>query len=192
MQTIKKILTKCKEDGTPPLLAILEYRNTPVDGLKSPAELMMSRQLRSILPATNYHLTPKPVDKSEVFSKRLTLQGRQKRYYDHHARPLESLNKQDHVHLQINKKWQPGKIVEIADTPRSYMVETRDGGTYRRNRRFIRKDNTTPEPPRQSPDQSPSTPSTELNPPAPVDTTSAPVLTTRVGRVVRRPKFLDE
>ena len=36
-----------------PYLSLLEYRNTPVDNFKSPAQLLMSRRLRSILPSTN-------------------------------------------------------------------------------------------------------------------------------------------
>ncbi len=52
VQTAKRIFTKAKEDKRDPYLSLLEYRNTPVDGLKSPAQILMSRRLRSILPNT--------------------------------------------------------------------------------------------------------------------------------------------
>ena len=182
VQTAKKILTKAKEDGKNPLLALLEYRCTPVDGHKSPAEIFYGRQLRSILPSANHHLQPKPTDIPKVINRRQMLQDRQKKYYDLHAKPLEALNNQDKVHLQINDKWQPGKIVEIADTPRSYMVETKDGGTYRRNRKFIRKDKYNII---NYPERPPPPSSAEPSPTTTAETMSVPVTTTRSGRVVR-------
>ena len=187
VQTAKKILTKAKEDGTNPLLALLEYRCTPVDGHKSPAEILYGRQLRSILPTASHHLQQKPTDTPQIIIRRQILQDRQKKYYDLHAKPLETLEKHDPVHLQVNNRWKPGKVIEIAKTPRSYLVETQDG-TYRRNRRFLRKDiTTTQEASGQPPDQ--PSPSAETSPPTPAG--MAPV-TTRLGRVVRRPKFADE
>uniref|UniRef100_A0A3Q3J2L6 Integrase catalytic domain-containing protein n=1 Tax=Monopterus albus TaxID=43700 RepID=A0A3Q3J2L6_MONAL len=43
IKTAKQILTKAREDRKDPYLSLLEYRNTPVDGLKSPAQILMSR-----------------------------------------------------------------------------------------------------------------------------------------------------
>ena len=193
VQIAKKIMTKAKEDRRNPLLALLEYRCTPVDGLKSPAEILYGRQLRSILPSTNQHLQQTTTDMQKIIQRRQEMQDRQKRYYDRQAKPLPPLNVKDPVHLQRNGKWQPGTIVDVAATPRSYTVQTQDGGTYRRNRRFIRKDadNTTttveaPEPTTAKPHQADATPST------PSQTEVPGVITTRSGRVVRRPKAADE
>ena len=128
----------------------------------------------------------------KIIQRRQEMQDRQKRYYDRQAKPLPPLNVKDPVHLQRNGKWQPGTIVDVAATPRSYIVQTQDGGTYRRNRRFIRKDadNTTtvqaPEPTTAKPHQADATPST------PSQTETPGVITTRSGRVVRRPKAADE
>ena len=50
IHTIKNLLRKACEDGNDPYIALLEYRNTPVSGLKeSPAQLLMSRMLKSKL-----------------------------------------------------------------------------------------------------------------------------------------------
>jgi hypothetical protein len=49
-------MDKAKADKRDPYLSLLEYRNTPVDNFKSPAQLLMSRRLRSILPSTNQQL----------------------------------------------------------------------------------------------------------------------------------------
>ncbi|RXN07244.1 sec1 family domain-containing 2-like protein [Labeo rohita] len=45
VQIAKSILTKAKMDRKDPYLSLLEYRNTPVDNFKSPAQLLMSRRL---------------------------------------------------------------------------------------------------------------------------------------------------
>ena len=48
IQTIKNLLKKACEDGNDPYIVLLEYRNTPISGLKeSPARLLMSRMLKS-------------------------------------------------------------------------------------------------------------------------------------------------
>ena len=193
VQIAKKIMTKAKEDRRNPLLALLEYRCTPVDGMKSPAEILYGRQLRSILPSTSQHLQQTETDLQQIIQRRQTMQDRQKRYYDRQAKPLPPLNVRDTVYLQSKNKWQPGTIVDVADTPRSYIVKTQEGGTYRRNRRFIRKDaeNTTP------PVQAPEPPTAAEHHPADA-TPSKPsppeqqIVTTRSGRVVRRPKAADE
>ena len=40
--TAKSMLTKCKESGQDFYLALLEYRNTPIDQIGSPSQLLMS------------------------------------------------------------------------------------------------------------------------------------------------------
>ena len=49
VQTVKNILKKSKASQLDPLLAFLEYRNTHIDNIGSPAELLMSR----VCPTTN-------------------------------------------------------------------------------------------------------------------------------------------
>ena len=129
----------------------------------------------------------------EIIQRRQIMQARKKNYYDRQAKLLQPLNVKDPVYLQSNNKWQPGTIVDVADTPRSYIVKTQDGGTYRRNRRFIRKDAENKTTPVQAPE-----PPTAAEP-HPADATSStptlteqPIITTRSGRVVRRPKAADE
>ena len=62
MQTVKRLLTKAKADGKDPYLSLLEYRNTPIDDVGSPSQLLMSRRLQSILPNTVSQLKPQVVD----------------------------------------------------------------------------------------------------------------------------------
>lgn len=61
VQAAKRMLDKAKAANKDPYLALLEYRNTPVDNLRSPDQLLMSQQLRSILPAISRQLQPQVV-----------------------------------------------------------------------------------------------------------------------------------
>ena len=50
IQIVKNLLTKAKQSGKDPYLAMLESRNCPVENLSLPAQLIHGRCLRSLLP----------------------------------------------------------------------------------------------------------------------------------------------
>ena len=51
IQTLKRILKKADYENKDPYLSLFEFRNTPVSGLPySPAQIIMSKRLRSKLP----------------------------------------------------------------------------------------------------------------------------------------------
>ena len=62
VQTAKYILDKAKAGMKDHHLSLLEHRNTLVDNLKSPAQLLMSRRLCSVLPVTARQLKPEAED----------------------------------------------------------------------------------------------------------------------------------
>ena len=64
VQTAKNIFKKVLNDLKDLDLALLDYRNTPVLGNISPAEALMSRKLRTTLPALNETFKPKLVNKN--------------------------------------------------------------------------------------------------------------------------------
>ena len=64
---------------------------------------------------------------------------RQKYYYDKHSKSLPELNIVDCVRIQSDGKWRPATVTSIPSAPRSYVVTTPEGQTYRRNRRHISK-----------------------------------------------------
>lgn len=138
VQTAKRILTKAKEDKKDPYLSLLEYRNTPVDGLKSPAQILMSRRLRSILPTTTSQLRPRTTPQRLVHARREECQRRQKQYYDTSTRPLPPPCTGAPIrYQQEDGKWKPATIIQPAETPRSYHIKTSDGQILRRNRRHL-------------------------------------------------------
>ncbi|CAB4044926.1 sec1 family domain-containing 2 [Paramuricea clavata] len=139
VQTAKRMLEKAKRDRRDPYLALLEQRNTPVASYKSPAQLSMGRCLRSLLPCTTNHLIPQTVCYHETQSMFQKKQAEQKSNYDKSAVPLQPLKTGEAVRVKQECEWRPGKVIEIADTPRSYLVETPEGAVYRRLRFAYRR-----------------------------------------------------
>ena len=139
VQTVKNILTKAKQDRRNPYLGLLEYRNTPIDDVGSPAQLLMSRRLRSIISTTNAQLQPKVLDPHKVEEKLRLKQEKQKHYFDQHAKHLHTLEKDDWIRVQMGSLWKPGVVTEHAGIPRSYRIRTDEGREYRRNRGVLMK-----------------------------------------------------
>lgn len=135
----KRILKKAKDAKTDFRAGLLEYRNTPVDGFRSPAQLLKGRQLRSVLPCTVKHLTPKTVSPAELRKVRQQHQQRQSCYYDRSAAPLPPLKAGQMVWCQLEEKgeWEKATIKSVHDS-RSYWITTESGGEYRRNRVHLR------------------------------------------------------
>ncbi|XP_060073561.1 uncharacterized protein K02A2.6-like [Ylistrum balloti] len=94
VQTMKRILEKTNANGQDPYLALLEYRNSPTD-TESPAQLLMSRELRSVLPVTQLKLQPRVVSSEHVQKTRQKSQQKQKKYFDIGAKRLSELNDGD-------------------------------------------------------------------------------------------------
>ena len=136
VQTVKNLLTKAKQDRRDPYLRLLEYRNTPIDDAGSPAQLLMSRRLRSIIPTTNAQLQPKVLDPRRVKAKLRLKQEKQK-----HAKHLPTLEKGDRIRIHMGSHWKPGVVTEhaCAETPRSCRIRTDEGRENRRNRRALMK-----------------------------------------------------
>ena len=139
----KQLLKKSKSDNRDPYLGLLEHRNTPVDNLAAPAQLLMSRSLRSVLPTTSNHLKPNVVDPELAREKMEQKQATQRHYYNQGARELKTLASGEEVHIQTKSgNWRPATVLGQHSTPRSYTVRTKDGNEYRRNRRHLLKSRT--------------------------------------------------
>ena len=139
VQIVKMLLTKAKADGKDPYLSLLEYRNTPIDDVGSPAQLLMSRRLQSILPNTLSQLQPSVVDPRKVEKKLKKKQERHKKYYDVGFQVLPSLQHGEMV--QVGDQWKEAMVKTQVTTPRSYNLKMPNGREVRRNRVHIRKPN---------------------------------------------------
>ena len=135
IQTVKQLLRKAHDSNTDPYIALLQYRNAPLTGLEvSPAQLLMSRSLRTKLPTLNQNLQPKVMNaRKELVSR----QEKQKMYHDRTSKPLPTLKKGDVVRVQHNGTWTRGEVSQVHSAPRSYIVDTEEGSALRRNRRDL-------------------------------------------------------
>jgi hypothetical protein len=133
VQTIKQLLRKTKSAQDDPNLALLEFRNTPVTGMKySPAEMLIGRKLRSTLPIANRNLLPRKI--KDVREQLLQRQITSKKFHDPSAKPLSDLNPTDTIRIHKNNEWQPAVVMSRHAAPRSYHVITAEGAELRRNR----------------------------------------------------------
>jgi len=140
VQTAKSIIKKAIDDKSDPHLALLEYRNTPInDRLGSPTQRLMGRRTKTLIPTSDSLLCPQTIKPSLVQQELEEQKRKQKYYYDRNAHPLQELKIGDQVSIQIDNRWCPAVVTDVAGTPRSYIVATPRGQKYRRNRRHIIK-----------------------------------------------------
>ena len=105
----------------------------------------MGRRTKTLLPTTCNLLLPKIIKPSSVKSALFKQKNTQKYYYDQKSRILPPLNTGDQVKFRSGAVWLPAVVTKVSDSPRSYVITTPKGQTYRRNRRHIRPAHTTQE-----------------------------------------------
>ena len=96
----KRILHKAKDANRDPYLPLLEYRNTPLECGYSPAQLLMGRRLRSVVPTTDRQLSPETIHVKKARENMQKQKDKSKIYHDQKARPLPSLKIRDRVMFQ--------------------------------------------------------------------------------------------
>ena len=142
VQTVKQMMRKVLEDGEDIHLALLNYRDSPIAGLEhSPSQLLMSRRLKTKLPVVESELMPSVVSNANDLQKR---QDTYKRYYDRGTKQLSNLAVGDSVRVLQGRRWEPAVVSNTACAPRSYIVTTPRGYSYRRNRYHLQDVNEPP------------------------------------------------
>ena len=87
VKTAKRLLRKALTASTDPYLAILDYRNTPTQGVgSSPAQRLMSRRTKTLLPTMNQLLQPQAGKPADDRARLIERQHKQKWYHDRTAR----------------------------------------------------------------------------------------------------------
>ena len=138
VKTAKKLMKRAELSKSEIYLSFLDHRNTPNDSGYSPAQCLMNRRTKTLLPVTSNLLKPEiSVNRHRSLC---VSQQRQKSYYDKHSKDLRSLEEGDVVRMKPfhGQQWKKATVCKrLAD--RSYRVETSDGGAYARNRVHLRK-----------------------------------------------------
>ena len=127
-----------KEDGD---LALLALGTTPLSSnIPSPAELLNGRMFKSTLPGK---IQPSK-NQEKVRNWLKVRQDNQSYYNNRHTKELPKLHRDQAIYAQdpVRKTWNPARVVEEGDSPRSYIVETGTGAHLRRNRIHLRPNNT--------------------------------------------------
>ena len=124
VKAVKLLFKKAKRDGQDPWLALLDYRNTPTEGIgTSPTASSLLR------PEVSAHSTEKLEWKRR----------KAKFYHNRHSKQLPELEIGQEVRmapLRKNQTWKQATCVEkLSD--RSYVVQS-GNETIRRNRQFLR------------------------------------------------------
>ena len=105
VQDVINILKKSLLSGNDPYLAMLEYRNTPIDGENSPANVFFNRDLRGILPVTEQRFKKTSFNKSKFNNFIKNSHVQQKRFFDRRAvQNPRNFRKNDLIWVQVTKK----------------------------------------------------------------------------------------
>ena len=195
VRSAKDLLERCKRDGTDINLAWLNQRNTPRDEvLGSPAQRLMSRRLKSMIPCPGDLLRCQQFDGSMIKDCLNQKRRQQKKYYDKQMKSLPVLGKGDVVQMQTPKGYnQLGFVVRAAEQPRSYVVKSQDQ-EYQRNRRHLLKVPEQKEVIKQNPvvGESPVTAKESSNTARTGEEKYTKVVVTRSGRISKpNPKYKD-
>ena len=142
VKVAKRMLRKTTKTGEDQYLALLNIRNVPTQGVdSSPAQRLMARRTRTLLPTTQSLLEPRnPVNRHESEQLRLN-QMRQAKYYNRSAHDPPVLKAGDTVRMKPfvlgKKSWDKAEVTKRLDE-RSYEIQS-SGTTYRRNREHLVK-----------------------------------------------------
>ncbi len=188
IQTVKNLMRKSDNIW----LALLEYRNSPIAGCTfTPAQILMGRALRSIIPVMNENLQPCTIDPQMQLK---VQKNRQKFYYDRGAKPQEELKEGEIVRIRRDRHWYPAQVINKAPEPRSYWVQ-HNGTNLRRNRRHLLQTGETVYEEQLPPVDTPETVSNQPSHTKPAAETTEPetnTCRTRSGRAVVRPAYLKD
>lgn len=182
VRTIKELLYAAKD----PYSALLNYRNTPLANGYSPAELLMSRKIRTKLPELPRNLHPVLPNQRHLQEREETSWVNMKLNFDkHHAvKSLPIIREGDEVWLRDRKE--SGKVCGQANSnlDRSYVVKT-PTTEVRRNRVHLNK-LPSEDASKSEPLESNKYPVPKLVP-KPSEQSTEKLVQTRSGRVVKKP-----
>ena len=112
VQAAKMLMKKALEDGVDLYMILLNQRNTPRDSkLGSPAQRLMPRQTKTLLPIAEELLKPKIKDPKIVQEQLQMYRVQQKKNFDRRTQELPQLRKGDVVRIRGQNGFQSKGIV---------------------------------------------------------------------------------
>lgn len=139
VKIMKNMIKKCRESNSDTFKALLEQRNTPrQDTNKSPAEMMLGRQPRTLLPTKkSFAISP------DIQDCRTQRRESIKKSFDRSANDLKDIPVNSPVYYRTPQNtWKGGKVIQKNFNSREYTILSENGTTYVRNRIHIRPKNT--------------------------------------------------
>ena len=143
VKTCKNLMKKALDGKVDLQLALLDWRNTPVNGMNSsPAQRMLNKRTKAMLPVKESLLQPEV--QRGVKEKIQKSREEQKTRYDVKSKDLKILKQGDVIRMKLpgETTWTKGVCMK-AIGKRSYRVKVR-GSIYRRNRRQLLATNENP------------------------------------------------
>ena len=125
-----KILKKLIRLSPNPLLALLAYRSTPFPWCKlSPVELLVGRHLHANIPILSSQLKLKWDYLDEIHHNNQAFKDQQKLNFDrrHAVQNLPLLPSDTSVWITSDCQTVPGRVVSMATTSQSHMIDTPEG-----------------------------------------------------------------
>ena len=135
VKTVKMLMKRAAESGNDFYLVLLEWLNTPSEGMdSSPAQRIFRRRAKTLLPMSKKLLKPNVV--TGVPGKLRARKEIQATYYNQGTKELSPLRKDDVVRIKPRIKdrtgcWTKGPAIEQIGV-RSYNVKTEDGKIFLR------------------------------------------------------------
>ena len=91
VKTVKRLFKKCKDSGQSEFLALLDWRNTPTEGMgTSPAQRLLGRRCRTLLPIADSLLKPR-YDTDTDNRALIGIKQCQQYYYNRAVKPLKTI-----------------------------------------------------------------------------------------------------
>ena len=137
VKVVKRLFTKCREAGQSEYLALLDWRNTPTEGIRtSPAQRFLGRRCKTRLPVAASLLTPQYPTKEDSQAI-LSQKQRQQHYYNRHVKELQPIAPGETIRMRLPGQlmWSSGVCTDRLG-PRSYRLNVGER-TYVRNRRQL-------------------------------------------------------
>ena len=135
----KTLIKKAKNSKSDTYLALLAYRATPSETLKSShAQLLFGRRIRTQLPMKSSMLDPTPQSPAVIQGRIEETKEKQKARYDTKAKELPAIKPGDWLRMKRpgENEWSPARCLKKLSN-RSFRVRCGDY-VYRRNRRQLR------------------------------------------------------